>query len=1154
MNHFLRFSVLVMTVVFSMAVHAQQSFQSSLSKIAWTKPQSDFITMKPGINLQTLSVFSRYHSDFGLGNADEMRLVRTDTDAQGIKHYRYQQFHNGYPVKGAVYLLHEKNGRVVNGNGKIIRSMNHPASVAFSSSQAVEIAKKTLPSEKYIWEDAASENLLKQLRNNPSATYYPSPNLMYFDKKNGRDAQEYVLAYEVELYSLKPLDREYIYIDASNGKVLHRINMIQNTDVPATALTKYNGQQPVAVDSTAPGSYRLRETGRGNGIITRSAENGENYATAVDIYDDNTSLFDADDIAAAAHWATEKTYDYYFNTFGRNSFDNNGATLFSYVHYSDNYANAFWDGSRMTYGDGNSQYSAFTTIDICGHEITHAVTTFTADLIYQDESGALNEAFSDIFGTCIEFYADPTPNWLMGEDIGGAIRSMSNPNQFQNPDTYHGTYWDNDPNGMDNGGVHTNCGVGSFWFYLLSEGGNGTNDQGNAYSVTALGRPVAELIAYNTLAYFLTPSSDYYDAYLSSIAAAEALYGSCSPEVYQTAAAWNAVGVGFPFDPQAVYLLDVTGPVTACDLHQETISVRLYYNGCDTTLYAGDTIALAYQFDSGSMVYQDYILPADWNGGDSLVFSFTTPADASTLGTHHINCWVKYGSGTTGFTDSIMNYTFNTLLQQNINLGMSAITSPASDCQLTGTESVTCEFRFYGCDFLPAGTVVDLGYSINGGTPVTESYTLTADMYPSDVVTYTFNQTFNGTTDGTYSIDAWTAYSADTLTTNDLYDNYVIKNIGSLGIDTLGFEETNALDFVLLQTTPYSYIGIKSTAHAPGSTRGLLMTGGNAMSYIDMLEIPSGFNTWQINEFLSAKSSFCVDATSWNTCYMKFGLKQTHGGTLYSQYIGGLPEDYRVASNLRLLANNTQIGGTYNPTSPGSDPFINHLIDLNNYAGTDFVLTIETRNISKDTTILFPVILDNAYIDNVHFFPGPDASDDTTGVNNLYTANVAVNANDNAHGVAALKTTIITPPAHGTAVVNPDQTIGYTANAGYTGQDTLTYKTCYVTDTTVCDEATLSLRVYDGTWINEMSNLPGLQIYPNPFRSGITLDFSSAKPGQATIHITDVIGRVIYNQQITVSEGSNRYRMDLSSESNGVYFITITTNEGSSVFQLTKNE
>ena len=595
-------SITLCMLLFTHFVYSQNTINvnASLSKIAWVKAKSGHITFKPQVNIPGYSVFLNYKEEFGLSKNDEMRLIRADKDKKGMIHYRYQQFNNGFPVDGAVFLLHEKAGKVQSGNGKIIRGLKVAKTASILSSKALQKALTEVPSEKYIWQDATSEALLKEIKKDKNATYYPVPQLVVFDKKYSDNSENYTLAYKIEIYSLKPLARKYIFIDAVSGNVIHSINMIQNIDVPTTGVTKYNGNQQVTIDSVGPTSYRLHETGRGDGIITRSAQNGEDYNAAIDVIDDSTP-FNSDDVAVSAHWAAEKTYDYYLNTFQRNSYDGNGAVLLSYVHFSVSYANAFWDGSKMTYGDGDSQYSPLTSIDICGHEITHAVTTSTANLVYQDESGALSEAFSDIFGACVEFYADATPNWTMGEDVGTPMRSLSNPGQYQNPDTYLGTYWDLDPNGMDNGGVHTNCGVGSYWFYLLSEGGSGNNDNGNAFSVTGLTRTVAEQIAYHTLAYYLTPSSNYYDTYQASLEAAEELYGACSNEVLQTANAWAAVGVGFPFDPQEIYVLDVVSPKTSCDLHSENVSLLLFYNGCNTSLPASDVIGLAYQFDGGSI-------------------------------------------------------------------------------------------------------------------------------------------------------------------------------------------------------------------------------------------------------------------------------------------------------------------------------------------------------------------------------------------------------------------------------------------------------------------------------------------------------------------------------------------------------------------------
>jgi Zn-dependent metalloprotease len=155
-------------------------------------------------------------------------------------------------------------------------------------------------------------------------------------------------------------------------------------------------------------------------------------------------------VATDAHWATEKYYDYLLSTFGRNSIDNNGFALYNYVHADltvlglSNNVNAFWDGQRMTFGDGNSTYSPLTTVDITCHEITHGLTELTANLVYAEESGAMNEVFSDIFGTVVEFMQ----SLLL--QIGQLVRILelrfvpwANPNQYNDPDIRnHGMYWD----------------------------------------------------------------------------------------------------------------------------------------------------------------------------------------------------------------------------------------------------------------------------------------------------------------------------------------------------------------------------------------------------------------------------------------------------------------------------------------------------------------------------------------------------------------------------------------------------------------------------------------------------------------------------------------------------------------------------------------
>ena len=273
------------------------------------------------------------------------------------------------------------------------------------------------------------------------------------------------------------------------------------------------------------------------------------------------------------HWAMEKTYDYYLTKHSRNSYDNNGSLIKNYVHRGIAYNNAGWNRylNLMYYGDGDGQtFTPLTSIDVVGHEFSHAVIQYTADLYYQNESGALNESFADIFGTAIEFYGSSSPNWTMGESIviqtPNYLRSMSNPKIEgdcaicgHQPNTYNGQYWapliqssypTQPPTSTnDNGGVHINSGVQNYWFYLLSQGGSGTIDDAGTtpYSVTGIGITKATKIAYRNLSYYLSPTSNYLAAAYGSLQAAEDLYptvgGVLSQEYNSVKQAWYAVGV-----------------------------------------------------------------------------------------------------------------------------------------------------------------------------------------------------------------------------------------------------------------------------------------------------------------------------------------------------------------------------------------------------------------------------------------------------------------------------------------------------------------------------------------------------------------------------------------------------------------------------------
>ncbi|MEA3462086.1 MAG: M4 family metallopeptidase [Bacteroidota bacterium] len=303
---------------------------------------------------------------------------------------------------------------------------------------------------------------------------------------------------------------------------------------------------------TIEGKYRLRETTRGNGIATINAESGLGFTNYVDFVQDTFPITSAANRAGVSvHWASERTYDYFLETFNRDSYDDEGGAIVSYADWteSDDVNNAFWTGSFAAYGAGDGELrGSYGAIDVVGHELSHGVTEHSADLVYQGESGALNESFSDIFGTAVEFYAEgsQTGDWLIGEDIYkglGSIRSMRNPKALSDPDTYLGEHWIDAKLSYDNGGVHINSGVQNHWFYLLTEGGSGENDDGFSFQVTGIGLADASAIAYRNLTQYLLPDSKYMDAASYSVQAAEDLFGEESQQVRSARSAWEAVGI-----------------------------------------------------------------------------------------------------------------------------------------------------------------------------------------------------------------------------------------------------------------------------------------------------------------------------------------------------------------------------------------------------------------------------------------------------------------------------------------------------------------------------------------------------------------------------------------------------------------------------------
>ena len=477
----------------------------------------------------------------GLNENSELVLKKTEQDKLGFIHYRYYQTYKSIPIENSMYIIHTKNGALKSLGGSIVTDfdprMNQRAAQRISNEQAIGIAVKYVNAKEYAWQDAGMERAVKAQTNDLKASYQPTASLVWYSTTNVINPGALRLCYKVDVYATEPLSRAYYFVDALNGDVIGKKDRILTSDVTGTAATAYSGSRTIHSD-LFKGSYRLRDYAKGDGIITLHS-NGSDYTSA----SANWTLAGIDIAALDAHYGISQTYAYYSSNFDRNSYDNAGSALYSYVN-AGSCDNAFWNGTYMTFWTRcNGNPGGTTGIDVCGHEVTHGVTQETSGLVYSYESGAMNESMSDIFGKAIQFWSKPADiDWRLSNDMGWIMRNMAYPNAEEQPDTYLGKFWYTGSG--DNGGVHYNSGVGNFMFYLLVTGGSGSNDNGDSYSVSGLGIDHAARILYRTNTTYLTPSSQYADWRTACINAAMDLYGAGSNDVTQVKNAWHAVGIG----------------------------------------------------------------------------------------------------------------------------------------------------------------------------------------------------------------------------------------------------------------------------------------------------------------------------------------------------------------------------------------------------------------------------------------------------------------------------------------------------------------------------------------------------------------------------------------------------------------------------------
>ncbi|MCJ0825200.1 M4 family metallopeptidase [Luteimonas sp. 50] len=501
----------------------------------------------------------------GLIDAHAAVLHRADADGfvartvvvgkDGTEHARFDRTFRGLPVIGGDVVVHSRNGQFKGASQTLKTSMRPGVTGRLGKAQAIT-------------EAGAAFGL--GFEGTPSAR-----KVIY-----ARGASP-VLAWEVTMRGIRadqtPTEMHF-FVDAGNGRVLDRYDAIHtanrvtrkgkpggggttcNTSASGTGKSLFSGNVGINTAKCSDGTYQMKDLTRGGGYTTdlknRTSGSGTTFADADNSWGSNTTA-DRATVGADAHYGVAETWDYYKNVHGRNGIANDGKGALSRVHYGRNYVNAFWSDSCfcMTFGDGGGSYYPLVNIDVAGHEMSHGVTSRSANLTYSGESGGLNESTSDIFGTMVEYYsnnANDTPDYMIGEEIyvnnpsgTAALRYMFKPSlDGASPDCYS-------PNvgSMD---VHYSSGIGNHFFYLLAEGAttpagfNVTPAQlvcnGNT-SAGGIGRAAAEKIWYLALTGYMTSNTNYAGARTATLNAARDLYGTGSAQYNGVASAWSAVGV-----------------------------------------------------------------------------------------------------------------------------------------------------------------------------------------------------------------------------------------------------------------------------------------------------------------------------------------------------------------------------------------------------------------------------------------------------------------------------------------------------------------------------------------------------------------------------------------------------------------------------------
>ncbi|MCQ4193647.1 M4 family metallopeptidase [Streptomyces parvulus] len=476
--------------------------------------------------------------EIGLGAKEKLVVKDVVKDRDGTVHTRYERTYDGLPVLGGDLVVHRSESGAAEGVTRATKAAVAVATVTPKVDAARAEAQALSAAEDAGSSKAAADSAPRKVV--WAATGKP------------------VLAYETVVGGLQDdgtPNELHVITDAATGAKLYEYQGIET----GSGKSLYSGE--VTLGTTKSGSsYELHDTGRGGhktyNLARSTSGTGTLFTDADDAWGTGTASADAQDQTAAvdAAYGAQTTWDFYKDTFGRSGIKNDGKAAYSRVHYGSNYVNAFWSDACfcMTYGDGTGNTNPLTSLDVAGHEMSHGVTSNTAGLNYSGESGGLNEATSDIFGTGVEYFANSSADkgdYLIGEKIdingdGTPLRYMDKPSK----DGASKDYWSSGLGGVD---VHYSSGPANHFFFLLAEGSGARTVDGVQYdsptsdgsTVTGIGREKALQIWYKALTTYMTSTTNYKAARTATLSAASDLYGADSTEYKTVGAAWTAINV-----------------------------------------------------------------------------------------------------------------------------------------------------------------------------------------------------------------------------------------------------------------------------------------------------------------------------------------------------------------------------------------------------------------------------------------------------------------------------------------------------------------------------------------------------------------------------------------------------------------------------------